>query len=90
MKQLKANKNVNVKPTDKNLGPAIMDTKLYIEQVLNEHLLRDTYKQLSKEEANNKYELLKCSLKGFLNSALNFVANATSSYGSVALISAFL
>jgi hypothetical protein len=31
---LKNNKNLLIKPTDKNLGPAIMDTQLYIRQVL--------------------------------------------------------
>jgi hypothetical protein len=31
---LKNNKNLLIKPTDKNLGTAIMDTQLYIRQVL--------------------------------------------------------
>ena len=80
MKQLKANNNVIVKPTDKNLGPAIMDTKLYIEQVLNQHLLTDTYKQLSKEEANNKYELLKCSLKELVSQSQHNLSKQEMTY----------
>jgi len=54
LKHLRTNHEIIIKPTDKNLGPAIMDTKTYIHQVLKEHLLTDTYKQLSSKEAKEK------------------------------------
>jgi mannose-1-phosphate guanylyltransferase len=55
LKLLKANDNLIIKPTDKNLGPAIMYTISYIQQVLNEHLITTTYKQLTPAEA--KYRM---------------------------------
>jgi hypothetical protein len=48
---LKQNKQLVIKPTDKNLGPAIMDLDAYILQTLREHLLTEDYIQLSKKEA---------------------------------------
>jgi hypothetical protein len=48
---LKQNKQLVIKPTDKNLGPAIMDLDAYILQTLQEHLLTEDYIQLSKKEA---------------------------------------
>ena len=43
-----------IKPTDKNLGPAVMDTSEYVNQVLTEHLLTKHYKQLTQTEATNR------------------------------------
>jgi hypothetical protein len=54
LKELKSNKNIIIKPTDKNLGHAAMDTETYIWQVLQEHLLTNNYIQLTKEEAKQK------------------------------------
>jgi hypothetical protein len=51
---LKHTKNVVIKATDKNLGPAIMDLEQYNEQILKEHLLTSTYTQLSGDEATRK------------------------------------
>jgi hypothetical protein len=45
-----------------------MDTKTYIHQVLKEHLLTDTYKQLSSKEAKEKNESIKNTLKNIINS----------------------
>jgi hypothetical protein len=39
-------------PTNKNLGPGIMNCDRYIEQVFHEHLLTPTYLQLSDLIAN--------------------------------------
>jgi hypothetical protein len=47
-----------VMPTDKNLGPAIMNWNEYITQNLTEHLLTNNYQQLSTTEAKTK-QLLK-------------------------------
>jgi len=55
LKLLKANDNLIIKPTDKNLGPAIMYTISYIQQVLNEHLITTTYKQLTPAEMQNGF-----------------------------------
>jgi len=68
LKHLRTNHEIIIKPTDKNLGPAIMDTKTYIHQVLKEHLLTDTYKQLSSKEAKEKIESIKDTLKNIINS----------------------
>jgi hypothetical protein len=57
--QLKQNKSIIIKPTDKNLGPTILDTKTYIKQILQEHLLTTSYTQLTKETAKNNIENLK-------------------------------
>jgi hypothetical protein len=56
MKLLKQNKNIIIKSTDKNLGPATMDTKDYVLQVLKEHLLTNAYRQLTQSEAINSME----------------------------------
>jgi hypothetical protein len=54
------------KPTDKNLGPSVMDTKDYINLVLTEHLLMDTYLQLTEGEAKNRLNDNKATLKTLL------------------------
>jgi hypothetical protein len=65
--QLKQNKNIIIKPTDKNLGPAVLDTKTYIKQILQEHLLTTNYTQLTKETAKNSIENLKLLFKNLLH-----------------------
>jgi hypothetical protein len=64
--QLRQNNNIVIKPSDKNLGPVAMDTTAYIRQALEEHLLTKDYRQLSKEEAFDKMEQLKATLKAAL------------------------
>jgi hypothetical protein len=49
--QLKNNPDFIVMPSDKNLGPAIMNRDAYIEKVLTEHLLTDSYEFLPTEKA---------------------------------------
>ncbi len=71
LRQLRQNKNVTIKPTDKNLGPAAMDTSDYIQQVLQEHLLTNAYKQLTFQEANNIMTQLKTFLKNLLSEQAN-------------------
>jgi hypothetical protein len=68
LNQLKNNRNIIIKPTDKNLGPAIMDKKSYIEQILHEHLLTNTYRQLTAVEANTILDETKNTLKAIITS----------------------
>ncbi len=71
LKLLQSNKNIIIKPTDKNLGPAVMDTENYVHQVLKEHLLTKDYIQLTPQEANNKMKDLTDSLKDLIRSHQN-------------------
>jgi len=66
MRLLKNNQNIIIKPTDKNLGPAVMDTSQYIHQILKEHLLTGDYKQLSQPEAKHRMEQLKKELNDLI------------------------
>jgi len=51
---LKQHQEFIILPTDKNLGPAILNRKDYIRKVLNEHLLTPAYTQLQTHLANNR------------------------------------
>jgi len=72
--ELKSNNNIIIKPTDKNLGPAVMQKDAYIKQVLNKHLLNDDYLQLTEEEAKQKISNLKLTLISLLNNSQNFLS----------------
>jgi dGTP triphosphohydrolase len=63
LKELKNNKQLIIKPTDINLGPALMELDTYIQQVLCEHLLTQDYIQLTKQEATARMDALKQDLK---------------------------
>jgi len=76
LKLLQSNKNITIKPTDKNLGPAVMDTENYVHQVLKEHLLTKDYIQLTPQEANNKMKDLTDSLKDLIRSHQNNLSRA--------------
>jgi hypothetical protein len=53
LEEIRNNPRIIVIPTDKNLGPAIMDKRDYIEHCLNDHLLNaDNYTQLTEEEGS--------------------------------------
>jgi hypothetical protein len=54
LRLLKQNNNLTVKPTDKNLGPAIIETKEYVSRILKEHLLTSDYGKLTEASAKNK------------------------------------
>jgi type II secretory pathway component PulJ len=64
--QLKNNKHIIIKLSDKNLGP-VLDTASYVHQVLEEHLLSSDYRQLTKAEAQNSMDQLKSTLKVSIN-----------------------
>jgi hypothetical protein len=76
LRQLRDNTNLLIKPTDKNLGPAIMDTVSYIKQVLKEHLLTPTYKQLTYMEAKSKMDTIKANLKLLLSNNKNILSKS--------------
>ena len=63
LRELKHSNDFIILPTDKNLGPSIMNRDTYITQVFEEHLLTTSYTQLSEPIANqrlaNTRELLK-------------------------------
>jgi hypothetical protein len=67
LQSLCQNPNIIIKPTDKNLGPATMDSIDYAKQVLQEHLLTNTYKQLSETEATTRMIELKDALKNLIS-----------------------
>ena len=53
LEKLSTNREFIIVPTDKNLGPAIMERSVYKARCLQDHLLKaHTYRQLSKTEAN--------------------------------------
>jgi hypothetical protein len=54
LRELKANKDFIILPTDKNLGPAIINRADYINQAINEHLLTPDYENLNPTTAHNK------------------------------------
>ena len=56
LKQLKQFKDLVILPTDKNLGPAILNRDQYITQILSERLLTPAYLQLSSHEQTGKYQ----------------------------------
>jgi hypothetical protein len=80
LNQLRCNENIIIKPTDKNLGPAVMDKKSYIEKILQEHLLTTTYRQLSSTEANDILESTKTTLKDVINSNQDKLSTPESLY----------
>jgi hypothetical protein len=63
LRDLKNDKNLIIKPTDKNLRPAIMETKSYTLQILKEHLLTNDYLQLTPDTAKYRMEDIKTLLK---------------------------
>jgi hypothetical protein len=51
LEKLKNNKDIIILQTDKNLGPAAMETEAYVEQVLTEHLFTSTYTIINQNDA---------------------------------------
>jgi hypothetical protein len=76
MKKLRTNNSLIIKPADKNLGLAVMDTKTYIKQVLQEHLLTSRYQQLSKQDSLNRLENFEATLKDLISSNLNYLSKS--------------
>jgi uncharacterized protein YaaW (UPF0174 family) len=80
LKLLRHNKHLTIKATDKNLGPAIMETKVYINQVFTEHLLTRDYKQLSTTEAKNILDKVKNTLIKLIEDNQNNLSKAELTY----------
>jgi hypothetical protein len=54
--QLKSNNNFIILPTDKNLGPAILEQQVNIQRCLQDHLSNsNTYRRLTPNKARQKY-----------------------------------
>jgi hypothetical protein len=77
---LQNNKNFTIKPTDKNLGPAIMDTNTYITQVLKEHLLTASYRRLTAKEAKDTMDDIKIILTKLIESNRIYLSKAENTY----------
>jgi hypothetical protein len=80
LKILRQNKQLIIKPTDKNLGPALLDLDAYIKQVLQEHLLTNDYAQLTPYEAKDRMEEIKRDLKQLISSNRNLLTTAETTY----------
>jgi predicted DNA-binding protein (UPF0251 family) len=89
LRQLKNKKAITIKPTDKNLGPVVMDTSEYVNRVLTEHLLTKDYKQLTQSEATNKIEQLKDTLKKLISSHSHILSQAELTYFKWSLMTCF-
>jgi hypothetical protein len=66
LKKLRNNNQLVIKPTDKNLGPAVMDKDTYVTQVFKEHLHTSDYHILTQPEALSKLQQLKDYLKNLI------------------------
>lgn len=65
--RLKANDDVVIFKTDKNLGPAILEKDVYIQRALTDHLLDDkTYVNISEHHAFNRISNLRANIKSFI------------------------
>jgi hypothetical protein len=73
---LKHNKHLTIKPTEKNLGPAVMETAIYTRQILTEHLLTKDYKQLSTTEAKSILAKFKNTLQKLISNNQNLLSKA--------------
>jgi len=62
LKELKDSKDFIIQPSDKNLGPTILNYKNYVKQILEEHLLIPSYQRLSHTEAAHRIESTKQQL----------------------------
>jgi hypothetical protein len=80
LRQLKQHNSFTIKPTDKNLGPAILDTQTYIRQILQEHLLTKDYQRLSPESAKQLLRNLSTTLKSLITSNATKLTKAELTY----------
>jgi hypothetical protein len=80
LKLLRQNKQIIIKPTDKNLGPALLELDEYIHQVLQEHLLTPDYVQLTQQEVNHRMSNLQHKLKQLVASNQSLLTKAEITY----------
>ncbi len=64
---IRQNNNLVIFPTDKNLGPAIIDRPTYIKRALSEHLSdKTTYRQLTPSGASNRIKAVRRMITKFI------------------------
>jgi hypothetical protein len=63
LKQLQADTSLHVCDTDNNLGPAVIDKRVYLKQVYEEHLFVSTYLRLNEKECKNFNDETRIQLK---------------------------
>jgi len=80
LNKLRSDDNIIIMPTDKNLGPAIMNRNRYIEQCLTEHLLTPQYCQLTKKTALTRIESTKNLLLNNLQKYKNQLSSPELTY----------
>jgi hypothetical protein len=80
LEALKNNKEFIILPTDKNLGPAIMNRDNYIKQCLTEHLLTHNYKKLPNIIAMNMITSTKNTLNNIFNTHKHQLSQAEITY----------
>ena len=67
LRTIQASPEFIVFPTDKNLGPAIVERSVYVQRALADHLSdTTTYQRLSETDANHKIRLLEIRIRNFL------------------------
>jgi hypothetical protein len=82
LRYLKQHQDFLILPTDKNLGPAILNREDYIKKVLNEHLLTPAYTQLQNHEANNRIADTKNNLLKIYNEQKHLLSKAETTFFS--------
>jgi hypothetical protein len=80
LRLLKQNNNLTIKPADKNMGPAKIETKEYVSKILKEHLLTTDYEKLTKASAKNKINDINKSLKSLITDNLANLSKAEIAY----------
>ena len=68
MQELKGNPDFIILPSDKNLGPAILNRQVHMERVLTEHLLSKAYSNIPPLEASAYLHQTKTSLQSLYRS----------------------
>ena len=67
LRTFRNNTDFIVFPTDKNLGPAILERSIYVRRVLDDHLSDPTiYQRLTEEEASRSIQRLAASIRDFI------------------------
>jgi hypothetical protein len=80
LQNLRHNTDFIIKPSDKNLGPVIMNTNDYIKLVLQEHLLTKAYTRLTQSEALQQIEHLQQTLKNLVYANVHLLSTAEKNF----------
>jgi len=80
LRELKQDKHLTIKPTDKNLGPAVLETETYVTQILTEHLLTKDYERLSETTAKNRLSDIAHTLKLIISNSQSRLPKAEYTY----------